>query len=353
MRILIVIALFVAGVAVGWLLRGLDEFTLEEASLPFELVPDDSDVPNYREMYSRGDLDEIVQLSQGDADVIHPLLQNSRSQRARLLLGKFMAVHGPFFHGLMSLAKLEKQAGEFESALALMEKADLLSRTQAEQDNLSALLLEITDAYAKELLAVENFATLDALYQQITLNMPEQAFFFLKLGLLRIRMGNYDAALAPLSQIENHMLYGEEARELISQTKVDETLGSLEVLPLKSNGIQFVVEALIDGRHRINLLVDTGAAMTVIDANVLQSMGYNLNGKQQGLFSTAGGVVEAPVVSIEQLALGSAVTGPLAVGALLLSMPGGIDGLLGMNFLRHYDFRIDQDNKTLHLNSER
>jgi clan AA aspartic protease (TIGR02281 family) len=347
------IVLFVLGVAVGWMLRGGDEVFLEEASEPFELVPDESEAPNFREMYSRGELDEIVRLSQGHADVIHILLQNSTAQKARLLLGKFMAVHGPYFHGLMRLANLEKQAGEFESALALMEKADLLSRTQSEQDSFSALLLEITDAYAKELLAVENFAPLDALYQRITLNMPEQAFFFLKLGLLRIRMGNYDAALAPLSQIENHMLYGEEARELISQTQVDETLGSLEILPLKSNGVQFVVEALIDRRHRINLLIDTGAAMTVIDASVLQSMGYNLNGKQQGLFTTAGGVVEAPVVSIEQLALGSAVAGPMAVGALSLSMPGGIDGLLGMNFLRHYDFRIDQDSKTLHLNSER
>jgi hypothetical protein len=30
-------------------------------------------------------------------------------------------------------------------------------------------------------------------------------------------------------------------------------------------------------------------------------------------------------------------------------MPGGVVGLLGMNFLRHYDFRIDQNNRTLIL----
>ena len=353
MRILIFIALFLAGVAVGWMLRAVDLVPLEEAGVPFELIPDESEVPDFRKMYSKGHLDEIVEFSQGRTEVIQPLVQNSTSQKARMLLEKFMAAHGPYFDGLMSLASLQKQAGEFESSLVLMEKADLLSRTQTEQDSFSDLLLDITNAYAKELLAVENFATLDALYERITLNMPEQAFFFLKLGLLRIRMGNYDAALAPLSQIENHMLYGEEARGLISQTQVDETLGRLEVLPLKSNGIQFVVEALIDRRHRIDLLIDTGAAMTVIDASVLESMGYNLNGKQQGLFSTANGVVEAPVVSIERLSLGSAGTGPMAVGALPLSMPNGIDGLLGMNFLRHYDFRIDQDNKTLQLDSER
>lgn len=348
-----VIALFVAGVATGWVVRGVNEGQQEVVAVPIEPVHQESAEPDILEMYASGHLDQIVLRSHGDSSLVHKLVQNSTRSKARSLLRKFMAAHGEYFAGLMRLAMIEKVNGEYESALVLMERADLLSSTQGEQDRFSALLLDITDAYAKELLAVENFAKVDELYERITFAMPEQGTFFLKLGLLRIRMGNYDAALAPLSQIENHMLYGEEARELISQTEVEELLGSLEVLPLKSNGNQFVVEAIIDRRYRVNLLIDTGAAMTVVDASVLQSMGYNLNGTQQGLFSTANGVVEAPVVSIEQLALGSASTGPLAVGALSLSMPDGIDGLLGMNFLRHYDFRIDQNNNRLHLDSER
>ena len=39
----------------------------------------------------------------------------------------------------------------------------------------------------------------------------------------------------------------------------------------------------------------------------------------------------------------------LAVGALPVNMPGQVRGLLGMNFLRHFDFKIDQVTHTLHL----
>ena len=156
-----------------------------------------------------------------------------------------------------------------------------------------------------------------------------------------------------MSQIENHPQFGEKARELIAQTDVDEQLRSLEVLPLESNGNQFVVNAVIDDIRSINLLIDTGAAMTILDQRVLQALGYNLNGQRQEFFSTANGVIEAPVVSIRRLALGEASMGPLSIGALTLSLPENIEGLLGMNFLRHYDFRIDQDRRELHLNSER
>ena len=248
---------------------------------------------------------------------------------------------------------METEYGNFDGAVTLMEKAYLLTITPGEERFFFVQLREISDTYEKSLLAVENYDLLDEFYERITFAMPEQAHFFLKLGLLRIRLGNYDAALAPLSQIENHPQFGEKARELISQTEVEELFESLEVLPLKSKGNQFVVEAVIDESRRINLLIDTGAAMTVLDEGLLQALGYNLNGQRQEFFSTANGVVEAPVISIQQLALGDASMGPLSVGALSLSMPGNIDGLLGMNFLRHYDFRIDQDSQELYLNSER
>jgi hypothetical protein len=120
MRILIFVALFVVGVLVGWMLRGVDLGPLEEAGASAELVPDESEKPDFRELYSNGHLDEIVRVSQGRTDVIQPLLQNSTSRKARMLLEKFIAVQGPYFDGLMSLDNLKKQGGEFESALVLL-----------------------------------------------------------------------------------------------------------------------------------------------------------------------------------------------------------------------------------------
>lgn len=353
LRVFAVMAIFLVGLLAGWWVRGLNPVLVERAGPVIPSPPKAHSQHNMRTLYAEGYLQEVLELSQGNNGLILELVGQATSGRARTLLQIYMAAHGEFMVGLIRLAMMETEYGDFEGAITLMEKAYLLAITQDEETFFFTRLHEISSSYEKSLLAVENYEQLDEFYERITLAMPEHAPFFLKLGLLRIRLGNYEAAMAPLSQIENHPQFGEKARELIARTEVDELVESLEVLPLQNRGDQFVVEAVIDGSHRINLLIDTGAAMTVLDESVLQRLGYNLNGQHQEFFSTANGVIEAPVISIQRLALGDASVGPLSVGALSLSLPGNIDGLLGMNFLRHYDFHIDQDRRELHLNSER
>ena len=352
-RLIIAIVIFIAGLAAGWMIRDVSDKPAEIAAPP-EPITQKAELPlDIHTLYAEGNLGQVVMLSGGDGELILALVGDSTSNRARALMQSHMETYGEFFDGLIRLALLEKVNGNFEKAVTLIERAYLLAVTQDQERILNIRLRELSASYQKSLVAVENYERLDEFYERITFAMPEQAHFYLKLGMLRISLGNYEAALAPLSQIENHTQFGEKARELIAQTDVDETLESLEVLPLQAKGNQFVVEAVIDEGSRVNLLIDTGAAMTVLDEGILVALGYNLNGQRQELFSTANGVVAAPVISIQQLALGGATMGPLSVGALTLSMSGDIDGLLGMNFLRHYDFRIDQDRRELHLNSER
>jgi clan AA aspartic protease (TIGR02281 family) len=351
--LILFIIIFVAGLGVGWLLRDLAPQPAEEkATMPVD-VPLNVAEPNVQLLFDEGRLLELVERSHGDARLIARLSQGSTSLKTQQLLRLYIETYGESLFMLVRLARVEKANQDFEAALLLMSRADLLAKTIAEQQMVSQLLNEIASAYAKVLLATENFQAVDDLYERITFSMPEQAQYYLKLGQLRIRLGNYDSALAPLSQIENHMEFGAQARELITQTQVDEVQTSLDVLPLSGNGNQFVVEAMVNSHISVSLLIDTGAAMTIIDERVLNEMGYSLNGSRPVLFSTANGVVEAPVVSIDQLTLGGVSMGPLSVGALPLSMKNGVDGLLGMNFLKRYDFRIDQDRRELHLNSER
>ena len=56
------------------------------------------------------------------------------------------------------------------------------------------------------------------------------------------------------------------------------------------------------------------------------------------------------MLSFDTLSLGTATTSAITVSALPLAMSNEVDGLLGMNFLRHYNFRIDQDRAVLELN---
>lgn len=352
-QLLLAIIVFASGMTVGWLLHDFQTETFKTVVDAAPLGSMEVLKPDIQKLYDEGRIQEVVERSRGDTDLVARLVGSSNSVKSQQLLQLMLESYGNSFFILTRLAHITKANDEFEASLAFLSRADLLAKSIVEQEIVSHLLNEITDAYAKVLLATENFQAVDDLYERITYAMPEQAQYHLKLGQLRIRLGNYDHALGPLSQIENHMELGAQARELIAQTEVSEIIGNLEVVPLKGNGNQFIVEAVINDRTHVNLLVDTGAAMTILDQRVVRGMGYNLNGNKPVLFSTANGVVEAPVVSIEQLALGGVSMGPLSVGALPLSMKHGIDGLLGMNFLKRYDFRIDQDRRELHLKSER
>ena len=239
----------------------------------------------------------------------------------------------------------------YEYALDLLLDASFVAITPLEQDEFRRLLAQFVDTYTRALIAINQFQEVDTFYEQLTLALPQFAEYQLQLGKLRIQMGNGYDALAPLAQISNHERYGAEARDLMSQVERNVAADAdiaLETLPLTGRDGQFIVEAMIDNRYPVKLLVDTGAAMTAIDAGVLQTAGYDLNGERQ-YFVTANGVVSAPVVTLATVSLGNALVAELPVGALALSMPGDVVGLLGMNFLRHYDFRIDQNNNTLIL----
>ncbi|MDG1909489.1 MAG: retropepsin-like aspartic protease, partial [Pseudomonadales bacterium] len=214
---------------------------------------------------------------------------------------------------------------------------------------------ETMDRASRELISQERYAVLDQIYERLTLELPEYAEYYLKLGLLRIRMGNEPAAFQPLAQIQNHSRYGAHARRLLIQLEESQTVAAtwVEEIPLSVRSGQYAVEAIVDpdrnGKEAtIRLLVDTGAAITAIDASVLSRLGYNLNERSE-YFATANGVVQAPVVTLGALSIGESSVNRLTIGALNFDAQKNIDGLLGMNFLRHFKFHLNQDSQKLEL----
>ncbi|MEX1237222.1 MAG: retropepsin-like aspartic protease [Pseudomonadales bacterium] len=262
--------------------------------------------------------------------------------------------HGVGFESLMAQALLAGEEADWSAAIELLFAAAHETGGVAQDAQVEQVLAEITGQYAKELIAANRVDTLDTLYERITFTLPELADYYLKLGELRIRMGRFDDALPPLAQIQQHTRLGVRARELMEQGQASGAFesDSLEQLPLRTAGSQYIVDAVIDGAAEVALLIDTGAAMTILDTRVMAAVGYNF-GTERAYFRTANGVVEAPVVTLHHLSLGSSGINQLSVGVLDLDLPTGIDGLLGMNFLRHFEFRIDQEGVILHLQTAR
>ncbi len=82
------------------------------------------------------------------------------------------------------------------------------------------------------------------------------------------------------------------------------------------------------------MVLDTGSSKTVVDERLLARMGYNLLEGQSVVIATAGGRTEAIIVTVRQLA----ALGMEAINLPVLAMPLwqslGVDGLLGLDFLR-------------------
>ena len=238
----------------------------------------------------------------------------------------------------------------FHAALELLMQAELVVlHTEAEVAQLSQLLDETVKRRVDQLMALQKFGEVDALYESLTLAMPERAEYYLLLAEFRIEMDNPEAALPVLAQIENHHRLGGKARELIALLSTTDDESPLEVIPLERSGDQFLIQATVDDFIEVTLLIDTGASMTILAPGVLRRLGYSLNGPTVN-FSTANGVVRAPLVSISSFSLGSQRIAPMRIGALGLTRARGrVDGLLGMDFLSQFEFALDQDAQLLNL----
>ncbi len=113
------------------------------------------------------------------------------------------------------------------------------------------------------------------------------------------------------------------------------------VYQLSRYGNLLVVNAAVGGINdkvrKVRLLVDTGSSYTLLRSNLLESLGCDLqipSGKIRT--TTAGGIIEAPVVTVPWFGcLGQRVDN-FSIVAYTLPATTFVEGLLGMDFLNRF-----------------
>ncbi|PSF38635.1 aspartyl protease [Aphanothece hegewaldii CCALA 016] len=110
-------------------------------------------------------------------------------------------------------------------------------------------------------------------------------------------------------------------------------------LPIKRRiGGTPTVDVTFNGKHRYEMLFDTGASSTVITADMAEAMGVK---KEREIAArTAGGIVTAYLGRITSLESGN-----LAQKNLVIGISDHMDGLglLGQDFFGNYDVTIKKD----------
>jgi clan AA aspartic protease (TIGR02281 family) len=114
-------------------------------------------------------------------------------------------------------------------------------------------------------------------------------------------------------------------------------------IPLKQFGDQYVVAAKLSS-NPVALLIDTGASVTAISKQYFDNLSNRYKINYLGRFSigTAGGSIMAPIYQFQELTINHVTVENLPVVILPMQSIENADGLLGMNFLREFDFKIDQ-----------
>ncbi len=286
------------------------------------------------------------------------LLGANRASEAERLLELYLLAQHLDVEARMLLADAYAGRNAFRAAIdALYEargyawQADTLRR-------LERRIRAVVAAEVNTLQSGNNRSALLELYQHLTQLEPGYAPYFLGLADAQLALDDLRGARRSLQLVEQDPDVGSEARVRLEQLSRNEApaddaresaaLNRALGVPLQRQGDHFLVAArLADGRS-VRLLIDTGASMTILTPPILAGGDYTDTG-QRRVFSTANGRVTAPVYRLDALSVGDWQVSEIEVGVLELADSPHIDGLLGMNFLRHFQFFIDQNQAVLRL----
>lgn len=119
---------------------------------------------------------------------------------------------------------------------------------------------------------------------------------------------------------------------------------SLIVLSLEVGGTN------ADTAQTLSVGLDTGASITSIPSQVATDLGYDLsNPKQEVNILTSNGIITEKIITVHNLtAIGETVED---IDVLCHDLPENsiVEGLLGLNFLQHFDISIMFSNGTIEI----
>ena len=171
-------------------------------------------------------------------------------------------------------------------------------------------------------------------------------FYSFELAKVYVKLKKYIKAKELLEVLKDNDIYKERAIKLLAY--IDEKLAEVAEypiqIPLMKRGSYFVVKAYVNQKE-VLLLLDTGASITSIDDNIVSGLDIY---KKDVPFGTANGTILSNIYKANNFTIGEISLNSFQVSGGL-PLRGSLDGLLGMNFLGRYKFKIDQKEAILFL----
>lgn len=232
---------------------------------------------------------------------------------------------------LFLLSELRQMTGDLDGALEPLIEVLRYPPSPDDADKARRRLETLVNAREQQLINAGDIAGLVAYFQRLV--DAEPAYDGHRLSLVRwlARDGRLDEASRLLKEV-GHV--GVTSAQIAA---VEREIGlARSALPVERSGGALYASARLRGARRATerrFLIDTGATMTGIEVGVLESIGATRVAAETPVH-TANGVAVLPVYRIRALEIGPLVIEDMVVLGLT-GLPGGAEGLLGMDVLDH------------------
>jgi len=117
---------------------------------------------------------------------------------------------------------------------------------------------------------------------------------------------------------------------------------------ISTNGGNFIVDATINGKVKVKLMVDTGASLMSLSPEVCRKLGIKETSNLPAIqMQTANGISQNKLIALDKVKIGGAEVDLVeaSIGKKML----GIEGLLGMSFLSNFRMEINHTESELIL----
>lgn len=270
-----------------------------------------------------------------------------------LLLQNYLKQHPQDMDFLLLEAKMKVETTLLSDAIA--HYYDLLRNpmTVAQQHEVEEQISTLSHNTIEQLTRLYSWDVLAMFIEPLLQLDPNNRLYILSLA--RAYAEQYQEAL--MENVLASLPYNDPSAQAIRQIIVTQQLPqTTEELPgqavaanagraiaLQKYADQYVIDGLLSS-NPVSLLIDTGASVTAISKQYFNRLSNRYRVNYLGRFSigTAAGTIKANMYQFRELRIGHVKVENLPVVILPMGQLENADGLLGMNFLREFDFKIDQ-----------
>ena len=209
----------------------------------------------------------------------------------------------------------------------------------------------LVQQFADGLIKNNHWLELRDLVEEVTVFDPQNLNLQWLFVRAQFQLGEFEYARDAIKPLLSEPNYKIKALALLAEIEV--ALRKPQSIPLNRQGEHFIVQALMNDTFKVSLMLDTGASISLLSEpafEVLNQYSEVLYVKDVKL-NTAGGTITASIYQVAEFAIQGYIVNDF-VFAVSSFVSEGNDGLLGMNFLKHFDFHIDQNNGLLVLKNK-